>query len=502
MVPPPLARLASIAIVVSATAAGSVPASAAPLQALPETVRVNIAGLGTVSARIGAIGSVTAAMPDGRVLYRGGATVVARTNVWRFRDGPQIPDRSTPAVEAEDAEQRASRLALLREARIAERELGQRALTVVPFEVSVLSIANPIGEIALHAQEVTGIRFRTDDGLLTYNGAPFRGVLEIALDDAGDMIVVNTVRTFDYLASVVGAEVPTTWHPEALAAQAIAARTYLLTHLRRHAAYDLEGDVRDQAYTGLAGETAATVRAVERTAGIVATYRGAPIEALYSANAGGVTEDSENVYANALPYLRSVPSPWDVEATNSSWGKTSWEWTREITAPQLGEQLRLRGVDVGEPERIELARFSSSGRVLLARVVGTKRTEDIGKDRSRWYFGLRSSLYKVDVRPGGELESVHYLDADRIRTLEGVGARQVDTAYRIVWDEDHEHATLYVSSLIYEKPARFVFSGRGFGHGVGMSQWGMQGMALQGSSAEQILKHYYRGIALTTVGGA
>src|SRR5207253_8216898 len=68
----------------------------------------------------------------------------------------------------------------------------------------------------------------------------------------------------------------------------------------RHDNYDLEGDTRDQEYDGLAGESDSTVKAVQRTAGMIATYRGSAIEALYSANAGGITEDSENVYANAL----------------------------------------------------------------------------------------------------------------------------------------------------------------------------------------------------------
>src|SRR5207245_10688159 len=138
-----------------------------------------------------------------------------------------------------------------------------------------------------------------------------RGTVDRTPDDEGDLIVVNQVDTASCLASVVGSEEPTTWMPEALAAQAIAARTYLSTHLRRHRNYDIEGDTRDQEYDGLAGEAASTVKAVDRTAGLIATYNGRPIEALYSANAGGITEDSENVYANAPPDLRTVTAQAD-----------------------------------------------------------------------------------------------------------------------------------------------------------------------------------------------
>lgn len=490
--------IASALSLVLSTVVGS-PAAAAPLRALPATVRVNVAGLGIVSGRFGSTGTLVATQPDGTALYRGGAAVVARTNVYRLKDGLRLPDRRTPA---EDAEERAGRLALLREARVLEREVGpERAIELVPFEVAVLSGTDPIGDIAVNGAKPALLRFASDDGLVTFQGRPFRGTLELALDDEGDLIVVNTVRTFDYLVSVVGAEVPASWHPQALAAQAIAARTYLLTHLRRHRTYDLEGDVRDQAYHGLASEDAATIRAVERTAGIIATYQGAAIEALYSANAGGVTEDSENVYGNALPYLRSVPSPWDREAETSSWGRTSWAWTKELTAPQLGDALRLRGFDVGEPQRIDITEVAPSGRVLAARVVGSTATREMGRDRSRYYFGLMSTMFAVEKRGGGETESVGHLAADRIRELEALGARQVSTGYRIEWDGDHEIATFYVSSYRYELPARFVFTGRGFGHGVGLSQWGMQGMALAGKTYEDILTHYYRGVALTEVGG-
>jgi stage II sporulation protein D len=289
--------------------------------------------------------------------------------------------------------------------------------------------------------------------------------------------------------------------PEALAAQAIAARTYLSTHLARHDNYDLEGDTRDQEYDGLAGEATSTVKAVARTAGLIATYRGRPIEALYSANAGGITEDSENVYANALPYLRSVPSPADEVAQASSWGHTSWGWTTEFTAPQLRSYIGARGVDVGDPQRIDLVRITGTGRVLAAKIVGSSGSRDIGKDRARYYFGLRSTLFTVTTRPE-ETEYVDASNAERVRQLEFLGASVERTFTLNVRDPDRAAHTLRVLGWQYRLPARFVFTGKGYGHGVGMSQWGAQGMALGGRSAEEILKHYYLGIQITTLGGA
>src|SRR5437870_18057 len=184
------------------------------------------------------------------------------------------------------------------------RPAGATALRALPTTIRVniaglgvsYAVIASTGTVVRQGARIAGITFRTTDGVLTLNGRAYRGTFELAPDDEGDMIVVNTVSPHDYLASVVGSEEPSSWENEALASQAIAARTYLYTHLGLHKSYDLEGDTRDQEYDGTMNEDSRTLRAVERTAGVIVTYKGAPIEALYSANAGGITENSENVY--------------------------------------------------------------------------------------------------------------------------------------------------------------------------------------------------------------
>jgi stage II sporulation protein D len=470
-------------------------AASSPLAPLPATIRVNISLLGTSYAKIGSTGSLTVTRDDGTVLYQGFKNTVARREVRRLAD----PSRSAVAVGS--PEERRSRVQQFREARL-RAQVEDIAIVTIPFEFSVEGDgSDPLATPLFSAQQITPLHYVASGGLLTFNGNAYRGTLELTRDDGGDMIVVNQVDTASYLASVVGSEEPTTWMPEALAAQAIAARTYLSTHLARHDNYDLEGDTRDQEYDGLAGEATSTVKAVARTAGLIATYRGRPIEALYSANAGGITEDSENVYANALPYLRSVPSPADEVAQASSWGHTSWGWTTEFTAPQLRSYIGARGIDVGDPQRIDLVRITGTGRVLAAKIVGSSGSRDIGKDRARYYFGLRSTLFTVTTRPE-ETEYVNASNAERVRQLEFLGASVERTFTMNVRDPDRAAHTLRVLGWQYRLPARFVFTGKGYGHGVGMSQWGAQGMALGGRSAEEILMHYYLGIQITTLGGA
>ena len=497
-----LARLVVVTLV--ATCVVPLEAHAAPLRALralPATVRVNVTPNGINYTLVTSTGNVTATVYDGRILYSGPLRLVVRTNV-RRAEGVAIT--LPPKPESPTPDERLARRQALREARNAELESRGHPATIItiPFEIELLrNNDDALGQPLLSDQKAVPVTFTTTDGVLTVNGRGYRGTLDITTDDGGDPIIVNTVETGVYLASVVGSEEPSTWEPEALAAQAIAARTYLATHLRRHDHYDLEGDTRDQEYDGIGNEVRSTLRAVDRTAGIIATYRGAAIEALYSANAGGVTEDSENIFANALPYLRSVDSPGDELAKDSSWGRTSWEWSREFTAPQLGDYMRYRGLDVGVPIRIDVLSQTAAGRPTLARVVGTTATRTISKDAMRYYFGIKSNLFTPILRPSDDREWVGERETDRLRDMDFLGATKIRANREHVFDSEGRFIGIRAVEWLFSIPTRFDFVGKGFGHSVGMSQWGAQGMALKGADYEQILKHYYSGIALTTVGG-
>ena len=103
--------------------------------------------------------------------------------------------------------------------------------------------------------------------------------------------------------------------------------------------------------------------------------------------------------------------------------------------------------------------------------------------------------------PTGASERVDVTNADRIRALDTLGARVAQTSFDVLRDGYGNELGLRVTAYVYELPATFVFTGKGFGHGVGMSQWGAQGMALNGASYQQILAHYYVGTALAAVGG-
>jgi len=138
-----------------------------------------------------------------------------------------------------------------------------------------------------------------------FNDKPYRGKIEVFANTHGNVTVVNVIGLEDYVRGVVPNELS---YPalEALKAQAIAARTYAVKNRGQFASegFDLLPTTRSQVYRGLTSETSLTSQAVEQTRGVVATYNGEPINALYTSTCGGRTEDAENIFNQAVPYLR------------------------------------------------------------------------------------------------------------------------------------------------------------------------------------------------------
>ncbi|MNY07282.1 Amidase enhancer precursor [compost metagenome] len=263
-------------------------------------------------------------------------------------------------------------------------------------------------------------------------GKTYRGELEVRMG-AGALTVVNEVPLEAYLYGVVPAEVIPSWHPEALKAQAVAARTYAVAHLGQFASlgYDLKATVASQVYGGTKLERPSTNKAVDDTRGRILTYLGKPIEAVYSDSSGGFTESCLEVWGKAVPYLQAVPD-FDQQSPRYVWETT-------ITPDRFAPALQKLGLSIGELVSIEPLERSYSGRLKRARLTGTAGTAEVGGEKLRFAFGLRSTFFNV--------------------------ARQADGS--------------------------LAFAGRGWGHGVGMSQWGAKAMADMGYAYDQILAHYY-----------
>lgn len=286
-----------------------------------------------------------------------------------------------------------------------------------------------------------------ENGFIYAGGRWYRGEVNL-VRDSGGITVINRLNIEDYLASVIGKEMYNTWPQEALKAQAVASRSYAVFKLQRpqYKLFDVLDTTTSQVYAGLEGEANSTQEAVKATAGQVLMYQGKVIEAVFHSSSGGHTENSENVWQNVVPYLRGVadfdqPSP-------------SYQWTLNLTAAQL----RQRIPGVGDILSMTPVKSSSTGRIQMLKVQGTKGDRLIKGTEARKALGLKSTLFTA-------------------KPEFGLVAGKPSTA----------------------KPTSFLISGRGHGHGLGMSQWGAYGLATQNKTYQEILMYYFQGTTLKSI---
>lgn len=321
------------------------------------------------------------------------------------------------------------------------------------------------------------------DELLQADATAYRGILEVRPAEPNLLTVVNVVNLEDYLRGVVPNELSPQAFPqiEALKAQAVAARSYALAHLRDYASkgFDVCATPACQVYRGQASEHPLTDRAVRETAGVIASWRGRPINAYYTSTCGGHTEGGGAIFEDEAPYLKGVACPFEGSSRHrvlaaaeprgdipggadtahapalpeapgvvdgSEAGSQEYGWEVRLTPDQVARAVERYG-SVGRVLDIVPRRLGVSGRVVELAVQGSDGELELRGLKVRWGLGLRENLFVVDRERGK--------------------------------GGDVEH---------------FVITGKGWGHGVGLCQVGAFGMAQDGSTFEEILRHYYSGV--------
>lgn len=278
-----------------------------------------------------------------------------------------------------------------------------------------------------------------DGSGFTFEGRPYRGTFERA---AGQ--IVNVIDLEQYLYSVVPHEMPPRWAPAALQAQSICARTYVLQRSDPRRAYDLVPSELNQVYDGILGESPAGIAAVDATAGQVLTFARGYAEVAYSSCCGGHTEASSDAWGGVpIPYLGGVVCTWCAPSPNYRW--TASLAFDDISA-RFGEQLG----PLGSLRDVRITAYDASGRA---------RAFELLADRGNTI--VKGSTFRL-----------------------GVGARAL--------------RSLLITNLRTTQGPAASFDGAGLGHGVGLCQWGAQGMALAGRQATEILAFYFPGTALTS----
>jgi stage II sporulation protein D len=281
------------------------------------------------------------------------------------------------------------------------------ALRVYSAKGKQLKAATVSGTLAIRQAEADSI-LQLDSKPSTFD--TYRGVLRIYLTTT--VRVVNELGLDMYLRGVVPAEMPASWHPEALKAQAIAARSYAARKLRPgESTYDLFDDTRSQVYRGVEGEAAATNAVITATAGIILKSGSTIANALFHSTGGGSTENNENVFVSAtgkivagpVSYLRGSPdrlpngTSYDAGAPLATW-KTA-AYTRAELSAIFAADART---NVGSNIRLDLTRRGVSGRLISVTLVGTAGTKTVSGDVFRAVFNaekpasdpqLRSTLF-------------------------------------------------------------------------------------------------------------
>ena len=287
----------------------------------------------------------------------------------------------------------------------------------------------------------------------------YRGRLQVLVGGSG-LRAINHVGLESYLPSVVGSEMPASWPQAALRAQAVAARTYALRQRKPADPFDLSATVSSQVYKGVDAETPSTREAVLSTRGQVLMYGSSLANAVFHSSSGGATENSGDLWSQQLPYLVSVPD-FDQASPVQAW--------QQRLEP---EQLQQAFAEIGGAQRIDVLSTTSTGRVRQARVSGPSGTLVVSGAQLRSRLGLRSTMVRFEL-VASELAALPPLPLLPEQYQVGGSQPQVQ---------------LPLPSLLAV--------GRGYGHGVGMSQWGALGLAQRGQSYDQILRHYYRGTEL------
>ena len=297
----------------------------------------------------------------------------------------------------------------------------------------------------------------------------YRGRLQVAVNGSA-LQAINYVDLESYLPSVVGSEMPASWPQAALRAQAVAARTYALRQRSASQPFDVKATVASQVYKGVEAETPSTREAVASTRGEVLMYGGNLVNAVFHSSSGGSTENSGDLWIQQLPYLVSVP---DVDQASPV---SRWQQRLEPNA------LTKAFGEIGGANRIEILSTTSSGRVRQARVMGPSGTLVLTGAELRSRLGLRSTLVRFElVGPDVASSQLASPGPPILPPLAGSTAPLPDAP---------------AQAPIQVPQPTLLAVGRGFGHGVGMSQWGAYALAQRGEGYPEILRYYFRGTDL------
>jgi stage II sporulation protein D len=351
----------------------------------------------------------------------------------------------------------------------------------------------------------------------------YNGIFEFRRIDGGhEITVISIVDMQDYIKGVVPYEMSPSWPLEALKAQAVSAKSFAAGSLNRHRShgYNLCDTTHCQVYRGTSSASANSDRAVDETYGIYMMHNGNVCTSIYYfSSSGGATEDSENVWTLAIPYLRGVADPYENPSQIPG-----YQWSYTVTNAQLSAYLSnnlnivnngVTGFYIDRTTRMGNVRsvtvLGGNGQPILTRtgdnarifIAGLLRT--VAGAPNTYAFSLRYGIFsgghRLTAVTSDGLTANH--DAGAIGGLYAIDGN----GNKVLLPPASSVQLIGQGGLLYGIPAEpsagsttgvYTVSGRGHGHNVGMSQWGARGMADLDYSFDAILRHYFTGVEIVS----
>lgn len=326
----------------------------------------------------------------------------------------------------------------------------------------------------------------------------YRGRIEIGRYNKSTLTAVNIVPLEEYLYGVVPAEMPSTWQEEALKAQAVCARSYALVKAgfggksNAGKGYKIVDTISSQVYKGYTAESVKANRAVDATRGEMVCYNNKVVPAYFYSTSGGRTESSADVWGTTLPYLQSVPDFFEQNAERMVWQEV-------VSLGKIKTALQGQGIYFDTVKDLRVSKYSDTSRVYALNVISDDRSLTLQGTTIRTVLNLFSTKFKI-VRQGETPDKISMLSADGMQTgrisnmylasADGIAKASDGLSQYIVRSADN---LWNYPRTAPENKDELLFAGMGYGHGVGMSQYGAKGMAEAGYNYKEIIEFFFTG---------
>ena len=326
----------------------------------------------------------------------------------------------------------------------------------------------------------------------------YRGRMEIGRYNKSTLTAVNIVPLEEYLYGVVPAEMPSTWQEEALKAQAVCARSYALVKAgyggesNAKKGYKIVDTISSQVYKGYLAESVKANRAVDATKGEMVCYNNKVVAAYFYSTSGGRTESSDDVWGAKLPYLQSVPDFFEQNAERMVWQEV-------LSLGEIKTALQGQGIYFDKIKDIRVSKYSDTNRAYALNVSSSEQSLTLQGTTIRTVLNLFSTKFKI-IRQGETPDRVSVLGAEGMQngrisnmylaSADGVAKASGTLSQYIVRSADN---LANYPRTAPENKDELLFAGMGYGHGVGMSQYGAKGMAEAGYNYKEIIEYYFTG---------